>query len=64
MPIVYPIIVGATQGHTAAPVYDFSLEFVQYKQIDYKKGKNKLALKNWKNLFGEQREDSFTSLEV
>ena len=23
-----------------------------------------LALKNWKNLFGDQREDSLTSLEV
>ena len=27
-------------------------------------GKAKVALKNWKNLFGDQREDSLTSLEV
>ena len=27
-------------------------------------GKAQLALKNWKNLFGDQREDSWTSLEV
>ena len=27
-------------------------------------GKAQLALKNWKNLFGDQREDSLTSLEV
>ena len=27
-------------------------------------GKAQLALKNWKNLFGEQKEDSLTSLEV
>ena len=27
-------------------------------------GKARLALKNWKNLFGDQREDSLTSLEV
>ena len=27
-------------------------------------GKAQLALKNWKNLFGDQKEDSFTSLEV
>ena len=26
-------------------------------------GKARLALKNWKNLFGDQREDSLTSLE-
>ena len=26
--------------------------------------KAQLALKNWKNLFGDQREDSLTSLEV
>ena len=27
-------------------------------------GKAQQALKNWKNLFGDQREDSLTSLEV
>ena len=26
-------------------------------------GKARLALKNWKNLFGDQREDSLTSLK-
>ena len=30
----------------------------------YYTGKAQLALKNWKNLFGDQREDSLTSLEV
>ena len=27
-------------------------------------GKARLALKNWKNLIGDQREDNLTSLEV
>ena len=33
-------------------------------QENLKQGKAQLALKNWKNLFGDQREDSLTSLEV
>ena len=28
------------------------------------KGKAQLALRNWKNLLGDQKEDSLTSLEV
>ena len=42
--------IGQKNGHT--------------KQGNLIQGKAQVALKNWKNLFGDQREDSLTSLEV
>ena len=35
-----------------------------FGQRNLKQGKAHLPLKNWKNLIGDQREDSLTSLEV
>ena len=39
-------------------------EFVCLYQGNLIQGKARLALKNWKNLFGDQRKDSLTILEV
>ena len=51
------------QFSTVNAVFDINTEIgsIQGHLIQ---GKARLALKNWKNLFGDQREDSLTSLEV
>ena len=40
------------------------IQEVELNQGNLIQGKAQVTLKNWKNLFGDQREDSLTSLEV